>query len=144
NTYGTGAKVWVKAGQEIFLEAYTQRGYLSSVDPVLTIGIGQKERIDEVSVHWSDGTVTMLKDVAPNQLLVIEAASDEVRPMEKGVSSDTVLTESTITSGLDFTHRENTFVDYKVQRLRFYQLSRVGAMLSAGDVTNDREDDVFF
>ena len=144
NTYGTGAKVWLKAGQEIFLEAYTQRGYLSSVDPVLTIGIGQKERIDEVSVHWSDGTVTMLKDVAPNQLLVIEAGSDEVRPMEKGVPNHTVLTDITTTSGLDFTHRENPFVDYKVQRLLFSQLSRLGGMLSAGDVNNDGNDDVFF
>src|SRR5690606_24672987 len=63
NTFGTGAKIWVTAGQEIFQEAYTQRGYLSSVEPVLTIGVGDAEIISKVSVLWPDGSRTELDNV---------------------------------------------------------------------------------
>lgn len=144
NTYGTGAKVWITAGQEIFQETYTQRGYLSSVDPVLTIGIGQADMISELKVRWPDGTSTIQKDVAPNQLIVVEQVAGIVQPAPGGVPNKTVLTDVTASSGLDFTHQENPFIDYKVQRLLFAQLSRLGGKLSAGDVNNDGNDDVFF
>src|SRR5690606_17387686 len=145
NTYGVGSKVWVvAAGQEIFQEVYTQRGYLSSVDPVLTIGVGQADIISEVRVHWPDGTLTIRKDVTPNQSIVIEQVAGNAQPAPGGVPNQTILTDVTTSSGLDFRHQENSFIDYKVQRLLFAQLSKLGGKLSAGDVNDDGNDDVFF
>src|SRR5690606_37428025 len=145
NTYGVGSKVWVvAAGQEIFQEVYTQRGYLSSVDPVLTIGVGQADRISEERVHWPDGTLTIQKDVTPNQLIVVEQVAGNAQPAPGGVPNQTILTDVTASSGLDFRHQENSFIDYKVQRLLFAQRSKLGGKLSAGDVNDDGNDGVFF
>ena len=47
-------------------------------------------------------------------------------------------------SGLDFKHKENRFVDFKMQRLLHYQLSRLGGKLSKADVNRDGNEDVFF
>src|SRR5690606_31808387 len=121
-----------------------QRGYLSSVDPVLTIGVGQADIISEVRVHWPDGTLTIRKDVTPNQSIVIEQVAGNAQPAPGGVPNQTILTDVTTSSGLDFRHQENSFIDYKVQRLLFAQLSKLGGKLSAGDVNDDGNDDVFF
>jgi hypothetical protein len=46
-------------------------------------------------------------------------------------------------SGIDFIHQENDFVDFKVEVLLPYQLSRLGPALAKGDVNGDGLDDVF-
>lgn len=144
NTFGTGAKIWVTAGQEIFQEAYTQRGYLSSVEPVLTIGVGDAEIISKVSVLWPDGSRTELDNVEPNQRIVVEPEGEAVQQPPGAVPNKTILKDVTLSSGLDFVHSENSFIDYKVQRLLFSQLSRLGGKFSVGDVNKDGNDDVFF
>ena len=55
-----------------------------------------------------------------------------------------VLQDVTKTAGLDFKHKENKFIDFKMQRLLYYQLSRLGGKLAKGDVNKDGNDDVFF
>ena len=55
----------------------------------------------------------------------------------------TLWTDVTSQSGLDFKHRENKFIDFKGQRLLYYQLSRLGGKLAKGDVNNDGNDDIF-
>jgi hypothetical protein len=32
------------------------RGYLSQVERTLTFGVGKSEKIDRLTVHWTDGT----------------------------------------------------------------------------------------
>ena len=32
------------------------RGYLSQVERTLTFGVGKSEKIDQLTVHWTDGT----------------------------------------------------------------------------------------
>ena len=55
----------------------------------------------------------------------------------------TILTEVR-DSGLEFKHDENSFVDYKLQRLLFHQLSRIGGKVATTDVNKDGNDDIFF
>ena len=47
------------------------RGFQSSVDYILTFGVGDLAKIDSVVVEWPNGELTTRKDVAPNQKLVI-------------------------------------------------------------------------
>src|SRR5687767_12580184 len=46
-------------------------------------------------------------------------------------------------AGIDFMHHENEFVDFKVEVLLPYQLSKLGPALAKGDVNGDGLDDVF-
>jgi hypothetical protein len=147
NTAGAGAKIKVVTDSaEIFQEAFFTRGYASSVEPVLTIGIGKSKTIKEVNVYWPDSSLSTFTNIPPNQTLVIDQR--EGKKNSSGfltkTSANPILHDVTDQSGLDFRHKENNFIDFKVQRLLFYQLSRLGGKLAAGDVNSDGNDDVFF
>ncbi len=47
------------------------RSYLSSVEPILTFGLGKASTVDEVRVEWPEGGQTVLKGVAGGQLLTV-------------------------------------------------------------------------
>jgi len=70
NTFGLGAKILttVDEDREFYHEAYYIRGYLSSVEPSFTIGIGDAARVKAVKVIWPDGRVSELKNIRANQI----------------------------------------------------------------------------
>ena len=148
NTYGLGAKVWVTTMDgKIFHEAWFSRGYQSSVEPLLTIGIGKSEVVKLVKVQWPDGSETVRESVAANSLLRMSQDSPMKSPdRDKSLSvpNRTILSEVTEDAGLDFVHRENNFIDFKVQRLLHYQVSKLGGKFAKGDVNGDGNEDVFF
>lgn len=146
NRFGIGAKVWVRTDSTtIFQEAFYTRGYESSVEPVMTIGLGKNHLVKEIKVQWTDGNFTTLKDIPAGQAIVVdqkneykESSINLTKPEKK------MLLDYTVASGIDFTHKENTYVDFKSQRLLPWQLSRLGGKVAAGDVNNDGNDDIFF
>ncbi|MGB8536318.1 MAG: ASPIC/UnbV domain-containing protein, partial [Acidobacteriaceae bacterium] len=46
--------------------------YLSQDDLRLRFGLGDAIKADKVEIHWPDGKVDMLADVAANQIIVVE------------------------------------------------------------------------
>ena len=145
NTGGLGAKIWVSTpANKIFHEAWYGRGYQSSVEPLITIGIGKSATATHVKVLWPDGKQSNLHNVPANELLTVKQTESEERDRLKCLPEAPILTDVTETAGLDFTHRENRFVDFKVQRLLHYQVSRLGGKFAKGDVNKDGNDDVFF
>lgn len=144
NTFGIGAKVWVTTDSTTILqEAFFARGYESSVEPVMTIGIGSNNLVKEIRVQWADEGLSIIKNIAANQTIAIDQ-KNSIKETEQTQPVTSLLTDSTAASGIDFVHRENNFVDFKVQRLLPYQLSRLGGKMATGDVNNDGNDDVFF
>jgi len=144
NTLGLGASVFVETGdgKTLYQEAYFTRGYQSSVEPVFTIGIGKANSIQKVKVSWPDGKVSHLENVTPDQTLLIKQSSAQ-KEDHKRVMVQPLLTDVTKSSGIDFRHKENNFVDFKSQRLALYQFSRLGGKVSVGDLNADGNDDVF-
>ena len=47
--------------------------YLSSEDPRAHFGLGDADRVDELTVRWPDGRETVLRDLAVNQLVTVAA-----------------------------------------------------------------------
>lgn len=145
NTAGIGAKVQLTAGnKKIFQEAYYARGYESSVEPVLTLGVGTIDTITEIKIEWTDGKESVLKAVPVNQTITVR--QQDAVPVIKSVPvlQAGMFTDVLSASGIDFRHVENGFVDFKVQRLIPYQASRLGARLAVGDVNGDGNDDIYF
>lgn len=146
NTQGLGSKIYITLNKndQIFQETYFTRGYLSSVEPLFTIGLGDSDKIEKIKVVWPDNQVSLLKNISPNQTISISQEAAK-KPIDK--TSDTeknILTEITEGSGLQFSHKENNYIDFKDQRLLPYQLSRLGGTMAVGDINNDGNDDVFF
>ncbi|MBN1790630.1 MAG: CRTAC1 family protein [Bacteroidales bacterium] len=59
-----GAKVTVQSGtrKQVFVNQWAT-GYLSNNDPRLHIGLGQQQKIDQITIHWSDGTREVYRNV---------------------------------------------------------------------------------
>lgn len=148
NTYGLGAKVWVTLdnNEQLRYEAYYARGYMSSVEPVLTIGVGRSSIIKEVKVEWPNGQQSVVTQVEPNQRLVLnqEEAGDPVERTARTEKNSMIVKETAENGGIDFIHKENEYVDFKGERLLLYQISRLGGKMAVADVNGDGNDDVYF
>ena len=146
NSLGLGAKIYVVLSDcEIFQEVYFTRGYQSSVEPVLTLGLGDESMIKKIKVVWPDGNVGLLENVKADQYVSMnysDSRKEEV--MAEATPNQLILQEDPVVSGIDFIHQEDDHVDFKTNRLWFYQLSRLGGNFSVGDVNGDENDDVFF
>ena len=73
NRFGLGATVTVEtsAGRQV-REINNAASYLSSNDMRLHVGLGAAKVVRQIEVLWPSGTRQVLKDVAVNQILVIE------------------------------------------------------------------------
>src|SRR6266851_4701880 len=74
NRFAVGAKVTLwSGGREQYQEEEPTRGFQSSVDYVLTFGVGARDTLDSVKVEWPDreGRVSFLTHVPTNQRLSV-------------------------------------------------------------------------
>lgn len=144
NRFAIGATVTLRSGERLlFQELMPSRGFQSSVDYVLTFGVGRVDTVESVTVEWPDGRVSTMTDVATNQRLTIrqkESAGAEPITPSRARPWFVDVTDSVV---LGFVHRENTFVDFDRERLMPKMLSMEGPFLAVADVNGDGLDDAF-
>lgn len=144
NSFGYGTKVTVKAGgNEQYFECSGIRGFQSSSDPFINVGLGKSETVDEITIVWPSGYMQKLQNVKPNQILTIseEDATEEFKNNKERINKP--FEDITVPGNLKFTHFEDNFVDFKRDRLAPHMLSRLGPGIAVGDVNNDGKDDFF-
>lgn len=142
NTLGIGARLRVYCGgQQYFTEQALSRGFQSSVDPVLHVGLGKSDRIDSVLVVWPDTRRRMLRSVKADQEIRLSwKESDSLSPPFGGWQ------DKPFFKGADapaFVHRENPFNDFASQSLLPHYCSRPGPPMAMGDVNGDGRTDLF-
>jgi enediyne biosynthesis protein E4 len=139
NRFAIGSRVTVFAGDKRFVkEVFPVRGFQSSVDYTLNFGLGKISKIDSISVRWPTGVVNVFKGVTVNQIQKIkEGEGDEVMDV---VKEQPIFAKI---DAIDFTHVENQFNDFDVQRLLPQKYSTAGPALSGSDVNGDGLVDVF-
>jgi hypothetical protein len=72
NRDGVGARVTVMAGDlKLVDEVHSGRSYQSHYGSRLHFGLGKKERVDRIEVHWLGDGVDIIKDVLIDRLLKI-------------------------------------------------------------------------
>ncbi|MEO6722671.1 MAG: VCBS repeat-containing protein [Ferruginibacter sp.] len=142
NRSGIGAKVKLFCkGRLYYQEQMPERGFQSSVDPVLNFGIGQNEMIDSILVIWNDDKMQRLVNVKGNQLLTLkwENATAQWKHVLSGTKEKYFTPDSLIT----FTHQENSFNDFTIQSLLPGYLSRQGPCMAKADINKDGREDLF-
>ncbi len=73
NRDAIGSWVEVRIGEQIMrAQVMPTRSYLSQVELPLTFGLGERDKVDEVIVHWPDGEIQSLQTLAVDQMHVIE------------------------------------------------------------------------
>lgn len=154
NPFGIGAKVSVyggaaaSAGIEAPLLFYQEisnvRGFYSSVEPILQIGLGDLQKVDKIQVEWSEGRHQILSEMPANQRVVLKISDAKPGKAPRSNNRDAYnFEELTAASGLSFKHRENDFEDFDREKLLPYRLSKCGPSISVGDVHGDALEDVF-
>ncbi len=144
NRFAIGAKVTIRNDDVLFFqEVMPSRGFQSSVDYVLTFGIGSIDTVESVTIDWPDGRVSVLTGVTANQRLTIRE-SESARPGSGTLpSAAPLLTDVTETTSLEFVHQENPFDDFRREPLMPKMLSMEGPFMAVADVNGDGLDDAF-
>src|SRR5688500_9144156 len=118
NRFGIGAKVSVWTGASSQLqEMMPSRGFQSSVDYILTFGLGQRSTVDSLTVVWPDGRVSTRANVAADQRIVVDQAGSAAKRPAVTPSRRPMLSEVTDQIDLGFVHRENRYVDFEREPL---------------------------
>lgn len=145
NREGFGTTILLKHHGSIQHQYFNPvRGYLSSVEPVIHFGLGSLKQVDSLEVIWPDGRYQLILHVHANQRLLINYSASEPRPALPAVTPGSLLfTEITESSGINYLHRENPFVDFKVQPTLPHMHSRNGPGVAVGDVNGDGREDLY-
>lgn len=145
NLAALGASVELTFGpQKQAIDNSPYRGYKSTVEPTLHIGLGTSNRVDALTVRWLNGRVTRLINVRADQVLTLRQADARDEIKTPPVASRSLFAELTGPANpLPFVQEENNFVDFKEQVLLPHRLSQGGPALAVGDVDGNGTDDVF-
>ena len=140
NTGGIGARVEVWAGgTRQVVDAVPVRGFQSSVDPTLVVGLGERAAADSVRVRWPDGRAQTLVGVAAGDVTLRQAdAAPAAAPARVAAP---VFRE--LDGAIAWAHEENDYVDFDRERLQPWMRSTDGPAVAVGDVDGDGLDDLF-
>ena len=146
NTLGIGNKVEIttKNGKQ-FQELFLTRGWISSVEPVLTFGIDSLDVIDQVKVTWFDGNEEILENLSANKIHTFYY-KDSKTPKSQNIDSnqsEKIFKSVSDISGISFNHKENDFIDFKYEKLMPRMISKEGPKIAVADVNGDGLDDFY-
>lgn len=147
NRTGLGAKViGYKGDDKFYVEQMPTRGFQSSVDPVIHMGLGDHSSVDSLLVIWPDGNHQTLKNLDANREVELvygdSNGSFDYERLHRNY-------ESAAFSGIDdmlppgMVHTENEYSDFSQEPLIPFYLSSEGPAIAVGDVTGNGLDDVY-
>ncbi len=140
NKFAVGSVVELYSGKEVIRqELIPSRGFQSSVDYVMTFGVGTK-KIDSLKVIWTNGKTQTIKKVALNTTISLSIANATSDYVFKTTVTKTLLKE--VKSNW-VAHKENDFIDFDYEGLISKMLSQEGPSLAVGDINGDGNEDVF-
>ncbi|MBC7748713.1 MAG: VCBS repeat-containing protein [Methylotenera sp.] len=140
NTFAVGSVVELFSGKEILRqELIPSRGFQSSVDYVMTFGIGTK-KIDSLQVIWPNGKFEMIKKVVNNTTINLNIATAKLDYVPKNKVLKPLFSEK---KAPFLAHNENNYVDFDHEGLISKMLSQEGPALAVADINGDGNEDVF-
>ena len=140
NQKGIGAalKVWTQ-GQAQLYEHFPVRGYLSSVETGLLIGLGKNKSIDSIQVFWGKKLQETRYKVAANQTTTVK--QKDAKPQVKTTAPSAKIFEP-LPQLLPFQHRGSNFNDFNQTFALHKMLSKNGPHAAVGDLNGDGLNDV--
>ena len=143
NKFAVGTSVRLYFDDQIILqELIPSRGFQSSMEYGMTIGLGSAKQIDSIRVIWPNDRTVKLENIAANQTLQLkqsEATETYLIPKKKAITP--LLKELPNTNLAK--HEENNYNDFDYEGLIYKKISQEGPAMAVGDVNGDGNDDVF-
>ncbi len=140
-----GSKLILTAGgtkQHLYYSPY--RGYMSSMDDRAHFGLARARRVDSLEVVWPDGRYQLLTNLEVDRLVVVKQVdATATRPPNPNTTTRSRTFHPDTSPSLAYMHQTPTSIDYGVQPLLPYMISRQGPAIAVADITGDSLDDVF-
>jgi enediyne biosynthesis protein E4 len=145
NTQGIGASIRIYYGdhQQQFYEHQPTRGYLSTDDARVHIGLGNSTKIDSLKITWADDDWQLLTNISANQTITINKKDATNNKQFLPIVRTAIFTEAAAKYGIAYKPAEDDFVDYNIQSTLPHKLSQYGPGIAVGDIDNNGFDDFY-
>ncbi|MFP4340397.1 MAG: VCBS repeat-containing protein [Cyclobacteriaceae bacterium] len=145
NYYGIGARVHAfVGGNQIMQENIPIKGFQSSMDYQMVMGLDTLKKIDSLLVYWGyDNKVQRLYDVEANQQIQLDIK--DAQPEQPGQEEKKTAWFSRQLELMEpaYRHQEDRHSDFDYERLIYHMLSKEGPALSVKDINQDGLDDFY-
>ncbi len=143
NPFAVGSKVTAfYNGKKQYYEYMPMKGFESSMDYAVHIGLGKDKLVDSLIVISPSGKKQVLHDIKADQELWIDVDLGSQTTPVVPVNPIHCLDDITSASGLSFKHHENEFVDFDRDPFLFMMKSTEGPHIAAGDLNGDHLEDL--
>jgi len=143
NIFGIGTTVKAYYQNKVIVEEnYTTKGYLSSVEPKIHLGLGDAKVIDSLEIIWSTNAYETLRDIKPNQEIVVyyeNALKNYSYEVSEKQSSFFVNKDSIV----DFKHKDLQSLEFNRDQIIPYASTNLGPHIAVSDINNDGLEDFF-
>ncbi|MEO9892130.1 CRTAC1 family protein [Aurantibacter sp.] len=141
NTHAIGAKVQVYLDNDtLYYEMQPTRGFQSSMDYNLTIGIGASKKAS-LRIIWPNNKTSFLPNITLNSALTLNQTKANETFKYPRTNGQNIFSKEDL--NLTYRHKENNYVDFNRDRLLNTMLSSEGPKMTIGDVDNDGRSDIF-
>ena len=143
NTFAIGSSVKLYENNSVILqELNPSRGFQSSMDYTMTIGLGKIKKVDSIRIIYPNNYTQKLTNVEVNQTLTLnQADASEKYKIPKKKNIKPLLKE--LTENHVEKHKENFYTDFDYEGLVYEMLSQEGPTLAVGDINGNGDDEIF-
>ncbi len=145
NAVGASVIVYGKEKRQRF-ENYPARGFQSSAQAPLHLGLGDSGAVDSILVVWPDRTYTRIRPDEFNSSISVTYQPNLPLYDFSGIGlsfAGAELSDEAGPLGIRHRHVENQFVDFNREPLIPHMVSTEGPALAVGDITGDGLEDFF-
>ncbi|MEL4455326.1 VCBS repeat-containing protein [Lutimonas vermicola] len=143
NPFAVGTKVKLYHQNSVILqELIPSRGFQSSMDYVMTIGLGTIQTLDSLRVIWPDDQTVKLENVQTNQFLTFDQRDAKEKYLAENTTKILKLLNEVPNDKLE-SHRENSYNDFDFEGLISRKISQEGPAMAIGDLDGDGNEDIF-
>ena len=147
NTQAINSKIEVTTADGTqYFEFMPQKGFQSSMDYVIHVGLGENTSVDMVKVFWPNGKWdnNTFRDLEINKRYILKQEDADIEVFGPDKKPNYLLKNVTQDFNLSYTHVENKYVDFDRERLLYHMKSTPGPAIAVADFNNDGQDDIVF
>ncbi len=143
NKFGVGSTVKIYHNNKIYVQdQMPSRGFQSSMDYVMTIGLGKATKVDSLRIIWPNNKTQKWNNIEVNSTLTLkQSEATEIQSSLLPKKNKTLVSEVLKTNLQK--HQENSYSDFDYEGLINKMLSQEGPALAIGDINNDGNEDFY-